>query len=74
MGGIIEVDLFSEDVDSLDHPEAATFKTLLETVAKDFDCRLASFNIVKGTVLFSFDNDILAAEILRILQEEHGHK
>jgi len=67
--GIIEVDLFSEDVDSLDHPKVVEFKTLLEQVADDFDCSLTSFDVEHGTVSFSFDNDELDAEILRILQE-----
>ncbi len=67
--GIIEVDLFSEDVDSLDHPEVVEFRRLLEEVAEDYDCSLTSFDVDHGTVSFSFDNDELDAEILRILQE-----
>jgi hypothetical protein len=67
--GIIEVDLFSEDVDSLDHPEVVKLRKLLEEVADDYDCDLTSFDIDHGTVSFSFDNDELDAEILRILQE-----
>ena len=67
--GIIEVDLFPEDVDSLDHPEVVKFRKLLEEVANDYDCSLTSFHIDQGTVSFSFDNDELDAEILRILQE-----
>ncbi len=67
--GIIEVDLFSEDVDRLDHPKVVELKKLLEEVAHDFDCNLTSFHIERGTVSFSFDNDELDAEILRILQE-----
>ena len=66
--GIIEVDLFSEDIDSPYHPEALKFKKLLEEVADEYNCQLLSFNIDHGTVLFSFDNDELTAEILRILQ------
>lgn len=67
--GIIEVDLFSEDVDSLDHPEVVEFRKLLQEVADDYDCNLISFDVDHGTVSFSFDNDELDAEILRILQE-----
>jgi hypothetical protein len=67
--GIIEVDLFSEDVDSLDHSEVVKFRKLLEEVADDYDCNLTSFDIDHGTVSFSFDNDELDAEVLRILQE-----
>ena len=67
--GIIEVDLFSEDVDSLDHPGVVEFRRLLEEVADGYDCSLTSFDVDHGTVSFSFDNDELDAEILRILQE-----
>ena len=66
--GIIEVDLFSEDVNSQDHPEALEFKKLLEEVAENYNCNLLSFDIDHGTVIFSFDNDELTAEILRVLQ------
>jgi hypothetical protein len=68
--GFIEVDLFSKDVDSADHPQAIHFRGLLEEVAEDYRCRLVSFEVEKGTVTFSFDNDGLTAEILKILQIE----
>jgi hypothetical protein len=68
--GIIEVDLFSQDVDSLEHPEVVRLKELLEEVADDYQCRLLSFDIDHGTVSFSFDNEMLTADILKILQEE----
>ncbi len=66
--GIIEVDLFSEDVDSLDHPEVVKFKRLLEEVADEYHCYLISFEIDRGTVLFSFGNDALDAMIVQLLQ------
>ena len=68
--GFIEVDLFSKDVNSADHPQAIHFRGLLEEVAEDYRCRLVSFEVEKGTVTFSFDDDALTAEILRILQIE----
>ena len=68
--GIIDVELFSEEVDGPDHPEAATFKLLLEQVADEYNCRLMTFEITRGTVSFSFDSDQLTAEILGILQEK----
>jgi len=68
--GIVEVDLFSEDVDSLDHPEVVKFKGLLEEVADEYHCYLTSFEIERGTVLFSFGNDALNAEIIRLLQTD----
>lgn len=68
--GIIEVDLFSEDVDSLDHPEVVKFKRLLEEVADEYHCYLISFEIERGTVLFSFDNNALDAKIVQLLQTD----
>jgi hypothetical protein len=68
--GIIEVDLFSEEVDSEDHPEASQFKEMLEEIAGDYGCRLATFGIDKGTVSFSFDDDVLTAKILTMLHEK----
>ncbi|HBF43831.1 MAG TPA: hypothetical protein DDW42_09460 [Desulfobacteraceae bacterium] len=68
--GFIEVDLFSKDVNSLDNPEALRFKKLLEEVAKEYECRLISLDIDEGTAIFSFDNDELTAEILRVLKND----
>lgn len=67
--GTIEVDMFSEEVDSPTHPEAIIFKTLLEQVADEYECELLSFEVERGIVSFSFDSDELTAEILKILQE-----
>lgn len=68
--GIIEVDLFSEDVNSLKHPEMEQLKKMLEEVAQEYGCNLLSLDIDQGIVSFSFDNDELTAEILKILQKE----
>jgi|WetSurMetagenome_2_1015567.scaffolds.fasta_scaffold987070_1 hypothetical protein len=68
--GIIEVEMFSEDVDDLDHPVAQSFRELLEEVAEEYECHLESFEISRGTVSFSFDNDELEAEILKLLDEK----
>ena len=66
--GIIEVDMFSDDVDSPFHPEAINLRHLLEEVAEEYNCELLSFHVSQGTVSFSFDSDELTAEILKILQ------
>lgn len=66
--GMFEVDLFSEEVNSADHPEAREFKKVLEAVARDFHCKLLSFEVERGTVSFIFDSDELNAEILRVLE------
>ena len=66
----IEIDLFSSKVDSLDDPALISFRELLEDVAEEYGCSLISFNIDKGTVIFSFDSDELMAEILSILQND----
>ena len=68
--GTIEVDMFSEEVDSPDHPDAIILRTLLEQVADDYNCELLSFEVDQGTVSFSFDSDELTADILKILQEK----
>ena len=71
--GVIEVDLFSEDVDSPRHPKALEFKRLLEAVAEEYECTLLTFEVDEGTVSFSFDDDVLTAEILRVLQIRGTH-
>jgi hypothetical protein len=68
--GVIEVDLFREDVDSPEHPEAVGFRKLLEAVAEDFDCTLLSYEVSRGTVSFSFDSEQLTAEILKLLEDK----
>ena len=72
--GIIEVDLFSEDVDDPEHPEAARFRRLLEEVAADYGCELVSFSVDRGTVAFAFDDDVLTADILREMEMEYGEE
>lgn len=68
VNGLIEVDLFPEDVDSLEHPDVLGFRELLEDVALEYHCRLLFFEIEKGTVSFSFDSDNLMTDIVKILQ------
>lgn len=68
--GTIEIDLFPEDVNRLDHPEVINFKRILLEVAEEYDCFLVSFEINHGTVTFSFDSDELTAEILTILEND----
>jgi hypothetical protein len=68
--GYIEVDLFSPDVNSLDHPQVEQFKDMLEDVARDYQCNLVYFDIDCGTVTFGFDSDELTANILKILQDD----
>jgi hypothetical protein len=65
--GYVEVDLFAKDVDTLDHPMVKDFRVLLEEVAAEYHCRLTCFQIDQGTVTFSFDDDVLMAEIIQIL-------
>ena len=67
--GTKEVDLFPEEVDRPDHPEAVKFKKLLEEVADEYGCHILSFEVDQGTVSFSIDNDELTAEIVKVLQE-----
>lgn len=67
--GVIEVDLFPEDVDDKDHPGVVEFMELLLDVAEEHSCELISFEIEKGIVSFSFDSNELMANILRVLQD-----
>ena len=66
--GMFEVDLFPEDVDSTDHPKARDFRKVLEEVARDFQCKLLSFEVDHGSVSFVFDSEELNAEILKVLE------
>lgn len=72
--GFIEIDMFPPEVNSLDHWEVVHFKGILEEVAEDYGCDLVSFEIEKGTVTFSFDSELLMADILKILQNEDKSK
>ncbi|MFZ0447913.1 MAG: hypothetical protein WAL98_01605 [Desulfatiglandaceae bacterium] len=69
--GCIEVDMFSDDVDSDGHPIALSFKEVLEDVAEEYGCELTHFEVHQGTVSFSFDDEKLMTQILRILQTSH---
>jgi hypothetical protein len=70
VSGLIEINLFPPEVDSLEHPQVIGLRALLEDVAIEYHCRLLFFEIEHGTVSFSFDSDILMAEILKILQDD----
>ena len=67
--GCFEVDLFSSEVDGVDHPYASQFKDMLESVAAQYGCHLISFEVRKGTAVFSFDSDELNSEILDLLEK-----
>ena len=69
--GTLEIDLFSPEVDSLDHPFVTQFKEILEDLADEYCCSLTAFAIDKGTVSFSFDNEEITAEIVTILRNGH---
>jgi hypothetical protein len=66
--GLIEVDLFSGDVNSDSHPDAIRLRKILEEVAAEYHCQLIHYEIREGTVAFSFDSDGAMADILKILQ------
>lgn len=68
--GIIEVDMFSSDVNTPSHPVAESFRELLTEVAEQYACSLLSFEVEKGVVSFEFDNDELMADIIKILHME----
>ena len=66
--GVIEVDMFSPDVTGSQHPVAESFRDLLTEVAEQYDCNLLTFEVNKGVVSFSFDNEELMADIIKILR------
>ena len=66
--GIIEVDMFDREVNDPKHPVAESFQELLAEVAEQYGCNLLSFSVSMGVVSFSFDNDELMADIIKILQ------
>lgn len=65
--GIIEIDMFSKDVNDPQHPVAESFQELLVEVAEQYGCNLLSFSVNRGVVSFSFDNEELMADIIKIL-------
>ena len=69
--GVFEVDMFSKDVDTLDHPDVRQFKKVLLETAEEYDCFLTSFDITEGIVTFSFNSEELTSKILKILQNDH---
>ena len=52
----IVLNLFSEEVDSLDHPAVREFREILERIAQSYGSRLAHFGVKQGAVSFQFDN------------------
>ncbi|MBW1787260.1 MAG: hypothetical protein JRK53_11680 [Deltaproteobacteria bacterium] len=68
--GFIEVDLFADDVDDPDHPDAIRFREILEIVAEEYECSLTSFDVHEGTAIFSFDSHELTANILKVLKDD----
>ena len=69
---ILEIDMFSRDISSPEHPVADSFRELLEEVAEQHNCRLLLFDVHEGTVSFSFDSEELMANVMKILQEKEG--
>ena len=70
--GIIEIDMFPKDINSLDHPYVEQLRELLEEAAESYHCRLLSFEINHGTVSFSFDSDEMTAEIIKLIEVKEG--
>ena len=67
--GILEVDLFPPEVNNTSHPKAKEFQLLLMKVAEEYECQLIFFQIQNGTVMFAFNNDVLMADILKLLRK-----
>ena len=67
--GILEVDIFPPEVNNTSHPKAEEFRLLLIKVAEEYDCRLIFFQVQNGIAMFTFDNDALMADILKLLRK-----
>ncbi|MGB3478674.1 MAG: hypothetical protein WBB67_05895 [bacterium] len=72
--GYIAVDIFSDDVDSPDHPSVQDFRRILNEIAISYKCSLTDFIIDHGVVIFRFDNNEITMDILEDLRKATGVK
>ena len=71
---IIAFRLFTEDVNSIEHPKVQECKTLLENMATAYKTKLRTFAIHKGIVLFSVNNEEIRDALLNDIEELTGNK
>jgi hypothetical protein len=57
--------LFSEDVDSLDHPTAVGYREILESGSEIFAATLMTFAVHKGVIAVSIEGEEFVNEILQ---------
>ena len=66
------MNLFGEDVDSLEHPDVQEYYGILKEMAEAYGCNLTGFAIKKGVVLFSFDNNEILYDIMEDIKNATG--
>ena len=57
MTGFFVMKLFSQEINSLKHPEVQKLKSLVESIGRKFNSKLATFEISHGVVSFKFDKE-----------------
>jgi len=72
--GMMALNLFSEDVDSLDDPRVQEFKSLLENMANAYKTKLRTFAIHKGKVIFSVNDEEMCNDLLDDFEKLTGQR
>lgn len=72
--GMIALNLFSEDVDSLNNPRVQEFKSLLENMADAYKTKLRTFAIHKGKVIFSVNDEEMCDDLLDDFEKLTGQR
>lgn len=71
---MIALNLFSEDVDSLNNPRVQEFKSLLENMADAYKTKLRTFAIHKGKVIFSVNDEEMCDDLLDDFEKLTGQR
>lgn len=70
--GLIALNLFDKNVNSLENKLVQEFKGLLENTAKTYPCKLTYFAIKEGVVFFSLDSQEAINDFLANLKDVTG--
>ncbi len=72
--GMLSVKMIPDEIDSLEHKDVKAFFAILKEFAQGYDCKLTSFAISKGMVIFSFDSEEAIRDFGDDLEELTGCK